>query len=247
MLSISNLSGGYSHMPVIHHLTFDVYPSEMVGLIGLNGAGKSTTIKHILGLLQPMEGKITLHDKTLEEDPSFFRRSIGYIPESPQFYEELTLWEHLELTAYAYDLTEEQLKDRGESLLNLFQMEKKRNWFPEVMSKGMKQKLMILSTFLIEPDFLIIDEPFIGLDPLAIQSLLQLLEQRKKRGTGILLSTHILNMAEKYCDRFLLLHNGEIFIQGTLDEIRTQLKQPNRSLEELFLLLTRSQQSDEII
>ncbi len=239
MLSVRNLTGGYSNIPLIHQLNFHVNPSEMVGLIGLNGAGKSTTIKHILGLLQPLEGTITIHGKTLEEDPSFFRKRLGYIPESPQFYEELTLWEHLALTAHAYDLTDEQLQERGEVLLKLFHMEKRRDWFPQMMSKGMQQKLMMITTFLIEPDFLLIDEPFMGLDPLAMQQLLQLLEHRKKRGTGILLSTHILEIAEKYCDRFLFLHHGKILIQGSLDEIRTQLNQPNSSLEALFLAITQ--------
>lgn len=240
MLSVKNLSGGYTQIPVIHHVHLDVKPKEMVGLIGLNGAGKSTTIKHILGLLKPKTGEITLEGKHLHQDPDFFRSRLAYIPETPQFYEELTLWEHLQLTAYAYGLTDDQLQKRADSLLHLFQMENKRDWFPSVFSKGMQQKLMILSAFLIEPDYLVIDEPFVGLDPLAIQSLLTLLQTSKEKGTGILLSTHILEMAEKYCDRFAFLHEGRVQLSGTLQEMRNEKSQPKASLEDLFMQITRS-------
>src|SRR5688572_14664501 len=130
MLSVQHITGGYSQIPVIHDIHFQVKPKEIVGLIGLNGAGKSTTIKHILGLLKPQQGEINIHGKTLEKDPAFFRSKIAYIPETPQFYDELNLWEHLELTAYAYNLSADQLTQRGENLLKLFQMENKRKWFP---------------------------------------------------------------------------------------------------------------------
>lgn len=244
MLSVQHVTGGYSRIPVIHDIDFQVKPREIVGLIGLNGAGKSTTIKHILGLLEPIQGEITIHGKTLDKDPTFFRSKIAYIPETPQFYDELNLWEHLELTAYAYDLSPKQLNKRGENLLKLFQMENKRKWFPSVFSKGMQQKLMIICALLIDPDFLIVDEPFIGLDPLAIRSLLHLLVEKKHQGTGILLSTHILGMAEQYCDRFLLLHEGTIQLQDTFEELKKQVGRPDLTLEDLFIQVTRSSSND---
>lgn len=240
MLSIKNLSGGYSHIPVIHQINMDVKPGEIVGLIGLNGAGKSTTLKHILGLLEPLEGQILLDGKYLQDDPAFFRSQIAYIPETPQFYEELTLWEHLQLTAYAYNLPEAQLHERSERLLHLFRMEKKRDWFPSVFSKGMQQKLMILTAFLVKPAYLIVDEPFVGLDPLAIQALLSLINEQKENGSGILLSTHILDKAEKYCHRFILLHHGQVQLDGTLQEMRAKMNLPDATLEELFIQSTRS-------
>ncbi|MCG6527812.1 ABC transporter ATP-binding protein, partial [Vibrio parahaemolyticus] len=141
---------------------------ELVGLIGLNGAGKSTTIKEIIGLLQPHTGKITINGLSLKEDPQAYRKQIGYIPETPSLYEELTLKEHIEVTAMAYDIPKDVALQRAERLLKTFRLENKLDWFPANFSKGMKQKVMVLCAFLIEPSLYIIDEPFLGLDPLAI-------------------------------------------------------------------------------
>lgn len=117
-------------------------------------------------------------------------------------------------------------------------MEKYKNWFPDTFSKGMQQKIMILCAFIIRPSLLIVDEPFVGLDPLAIQALLQLLEDSKRQGMGVLMSTHILTMAEKHCDRFVLLHEGKVRLSGTLAEMREQTDQPHATLEDLFLEMT---------
>jgi ABC-2 type transport system ATP-binding protein len=240
MLSIENLTGGYSlHQPVIHNISFELNPSEMVGLIGLNGAGKSTTIKHILGLLTPQSGSVTLDGKSLKEDPLAFRSRIAYIPEVPQFYNELTLWEHLELTALSFQLEPAIFQERANRLLEVFRMKKVKNWFPHTFSKGMQQKIMILCAFLVQPSILIVDEPFVGLDPLAIQTLLEFLTDCKQQGTGILMSTHILGTAEKYCDRFVLMHEGKVALKGTLPYIRKKLNRPTSSLEELFIEVAR--------
>lgn len=236
MLAIQNGTGGYSRAnPVIHNLTFQVNPGETVGLIGLNGAGKSTTMKHILGLMNLHSGSITIDGATLSDQPENFRSKIGYIPEMPLFYPELTLWEHLELTASAYGLSQEVFQERAKQLLQQFQMEKARNWFPDTFSKGMQQKIMILSTFLTECKYLIVDEPFVGLDPVAINELTSLLQQRKQKGAGILISTHILDMAEKLCDRYVCIHQGKIALSGTLEEMRLQAELPYATLHELFV------------
>jgi ABC-2 type transport system ATP-binding protein len=240
MLSIQQLTGGYSRQkPVIHDISLEVNTAEIVGLIGVNGAGKSTTIKHILGLLTPHQGLITVNGITLKEDPIHFRKQMAYIPETPQFYEELTLWEHLELTARAYQLSDQEFQERAQHLLKLFRMEKVVKWFPHTFSKGMQQKLMILCAFLVQPALLIVDEPFVGLDPLAIQTLVELLVKKKADGTAILMSTHILTMAEKYCDRFVLLHEGRIALHGTLEEMRAQADKPQATLEELFIHIAK--------
>src|SRR5699024_8237184 len=141
------------------------------GLIGLNGAGKSTTIKHILGLLRPHSGTIEVRGKTLKEDVEEYRRHLGYIPESPILYEELTLKEHIEMTAMEYGLTTEEVEKRKGPLLKRFRLEDKEDTFPSHFSKGMKQKVMLICAFIVEPDLYIIDEPFLGLDPLGIESL----------------------------------------------------------------------------
>ncbi|SFS95840.1 ABC transporter ATP-binding protein [Marininema halotolerans] len=236
MLDIKHVTGGYSPQhPVIHDISFSVKPGEMVGLIGLNGAGKSTTIKEILGFLQPTSGTISVDGLTLKEDPDRFKRHLAYIPETPYLYPELTLREHLELTAMAYSLEESQWRPRMDSLLEEFQMTKRLEWYPTTFSKGMRQKVMILCAFLIQPKLLIVDEPFIGLDPLAIHSLLNHMITLKNQGTGILLCTHVLATAEKHADRFVLLREGQIALQGTLSEMQTQAGLPTASLDDLFV------------
>ena len=150
-LTVKKLTGGYNQLPVLKDVDFQIADGEMVGLIGLNGAGKSTTIKEIIGLLQPQKGEIKIDDLTLEQDPEAYRKKIGYIPESPVLYEELTLREHLEVTAMAYDIDKKEAIKRSETLLKTFRLENRLDWFPANFSKGMKQKVMILCAFLVEP------------------------------------------------------------------------------------------------
>lgn len=238
-LTIEHLSGGYGQLPVLKDLNFEIKDGELVGLIGLNGAGKSTTIKEIIGLLQPQSGSITLNGMTLATDSENYRKQIGYIPETPALYEELTLKEHIEITAMAYDIPMEEAMQRADSLLKTFRLDNKLEWFPANFSKGMKQKVMVLCAFLIEPALYIIDEPFLGLDPLAINSLLELMGQMKNAGASILMSTHILATAEKYCDRFILLHEGKIRAQGTIDDLRQEFGLQDASLDEIYLSLTK--------
>ena len=139
----------------------------------------------------------------------------------------------------AYGLDKQSFEDKLAHLLKEFRMEKRLNWFPAHFSKGMKQKVMIMSAFLVDAQLLIIDEPFVGLDPLAINSLLALMKARQEEGTGILMSTHILATAEKYCDRFIIMHEGRIRAQGTLSELREQFGMPRADLDEIYLTVTR--------
>ncbi|AYW45787.1 ABC transporter ATP-binding protein [Tetragenococcus koreensis] len=237
-LRVENLTGGYNQIPVLKNLNFTLNDGEIVALIGLNGAGKSTTIKEIIGLLQPQQGRIELDGLTITKDPESYRSKIGYIPETPLLYEELTLKEHLEVTAMAYDIDPKEAQRRAEPLLKTFRLDQRLEWFPANFSKGMKQKVMVLCAFLIEPSLYIIDEPFLGLDPLAIHALLELMQAMKEQGSSILMSTHVLATAEKYCDRFIMLHNGEIRMQGTLEELRQAFNKPEASLDDLYLALT---------
>ncbi|MGM8366323.1 ABC transporter ATP-binding protein [Virgibacillus sp. W0181] len=239
LLHINQLVGGYSNKNVLHEISFNVYPREIVGLIGLNGAGKSTTIKHVIGLLQPKSGMVSINDETFRANRTAYRKQLAYIPEMPILYDELTLYEHLHLTAMAYGISEEDFKLRLPPLLQAFRMEKQLHWFPVHFSKGMRQKVMIMCAFLIEPPLYIVDEPFVGLDPLGIQSYLQLMEEMKANGAGVLMSTHILATAERYCDRFIIIHEGRIRADGTLDELRQHFQMPHSTLDDLYVELTK--------
>ncbi|MDN6217686.1 MAG: ABC transporter ATP-binding protein [Enterococcus sp.] len=241
-LVTEHVTGGYGHVPVLKDINFEVKNGEMIGLIGLNGAGKSTTIKNIIGLLTPQKGTIKVDELTLQQDPENYRKKIGYIPETPSLYEELTLREHIEVTAMAYGIPKEEAMQRAESLLKTFRLENRLDWFPVNFSKGMKQKVMVLCAFLIQPSLYIIDEPFLGLDPLAINALLELMVTMKEQGATILMSTHILATAEKYCDRFVVLHEGEVRALGTLQELQQEFNLPGSSLDEIYIALTKEKE-----
>ncbi|GAB2478880.1 ABC transporter ATP-binding protein [Alkalibacterium psychrotolerans] len=233
-LTVQSLTGGYTRVPVLKNISFNIKDGELIGLIGLNGAGKSTTIKHIMGLLNPFEGTIEIDGLTISEQPEAYRRKIGFIPETPLLYEELTLKEHIEMTIMAYDLDSTVSWSRATALLKMFRLTDRLDWFPTDFSKGMKQKVMIVSAFIIEPSLFIIDEPFLGLDPLAIRDLIHLMEKRKEEGASLLMSTHVLANAERICDRFIVMHEGQIFAVGTLSDLREHFKMPEASLEEMY-------------
>ncbi|MBO9128726.1 ABC transporter ATP-binding protein [Bacillus sp. 165] len=241
LLQIQHLTGGYTKKPVLQDISFSINKGELVGLIGLNGAGKSTTIKHIIGLMEPKEGTITINGQMFTQNPTSYRAAFTYIPETPVLYEELTLEEHLKLTAMAYGVKEEEYAKRVEQLITEFRMKNRMKWFPSHFSKGMKQKVMIMCAFLVQPSLYIIDEPFVGLDPLGIQSLLQLMQQMKEQGAGILMSTHILATAERYCDSFIILHNGQVRAKGTLQELQQQFSMPNATLDDIYIELTKEE------
>ena len=245
LLEIKDLVGGYTKTPVLKGISFDIQPNELVGLIGLNGAGKSTTIKHIIGLMEPKGGSIAINGKTISEDLDGYRKEFTYVPETPILYDELTLEEHLRLTAMAYGIEEKFFKERVDVLLKEFHMEKRMKWFPAHFSKGMKQKVMIMCAFLVQPSLYIVDEPFMGLDPLGIQSLLDLMTKVKESGAGILMSTHILATAERYCDSFIILHNGEIRANGNLEHLREQFSMPGATLDDIYIQLTKEENRHE--
>lgn len=233
-LKVSQLTGGYTNTPVIKDVSFEVGDGEIVGLIGLNGAGKSTTIKHIMGLMTPFSGAIEVDNLTLTADPIAYRKKITFIPETPLVYRNLTLKEHLEITAMAYDIPYETLMKRAVPLLELFRLDERLNWFPSDFSKGMMQKVMIIIALVTEPDLLVVDEPFIGLDPIAIWDFEQLLAERKAMGNSILMSTHVLSNAENMCDSFVILHDGVVHAKGTVEELAHQFNMPNADLETIY-------------
>ena len=208
---------------------FPSKPGELVGLIGPNGAGKSTTIKAILGLLADFTGEVTFGGS---------KKNYAYIPEQPILYDELTFWEHLELAASAYEMDRDEFVSKADGLVKRFRLQEVKHHLPSSFSKGMQQKIMLILGFLVEPDLYVVDEPFVGLDPRATKDLLVLLEEERKRGAGVLMSTHVLDTAEKICDRFILLDQGSIVAHGNLRQIQQQCGLPDASLFDCFHSLT---------
>ncbi|MDR6551548.1 ABC transporter ATP-binding protein [Paenibacillus qinlingensis] len=226
VLGVHIEQAGYDEVPdIIKGIDFTVKQGELVGLLGPNGAGKSTTIKSILGLLKDFKGKISFMGET---------KSYAYIPEHPILYDELTLWEHMEFAASVYELDRTVFLERADDLLHRFRLLDEKHQLPGKFSKGMQQKIMLILGFLNKPDVYIVDEPFIGLDPKAIKDFIGMLEEERKRGAGILMSTHVLDTAERICSSFVLLSGGRLVANGTLQDIQQQCDMPDATLFDCF-------------
>jgi len=260
-LAVVIRSAGYeAGKPVIRDVRFAVEAGKLVGLIGPNGAGKSTTIKSVLGLLAWVDGDIrfggetgrsgasaqpgeSAHSGASGQSGGTSRSGTGryaYVPEQPVFYEYFTLWEHLRLAASAFGLAEEAFAPRAERLLERFRLLDHRHELPAKFSKGMQQKMMLAIGLMLEPDLYIVDEPFIGLDPHAVRDLLDMLEEERRRGAGILMSTHVLDTAERIADSFVLMDGGTVVAQGGLDDVRKQAGLGKEApLFDCFLELTK--------
>ncbi|MBD3108932.1 ABC transporter ATP-binding protein [Bacillus sp. AGMB 02131] len=225
LLTVHIEQAGYTANEIkLSEIDFTIEKGALVGLIGANGAGKSTTIKSILGLMPYMEGKISKEEGI----------AISYLPESPVFYDELTLQEHIDFIVSVEQMSDLQVEEQVNPLLKLFKMDKHVHQLPHTYSKGMQQKAMIILAFMTKPNILIIDEPFIGLDPIATRSLLELITKEREKGTGILMSTHVLDTAEKVCDSFVLIDSGRQIATGTLAQLQEQCGNSNLSLFDCY-------------
>lgn len=244
-LQLNNVTAGYTKVPVITDITFDVNPGEICGLIGLNGAGKSTTIKTIIGQLTPFSGRVEVEKLSILENQRGYRQSIAVIPESPVLYEELTFREHIEFVARSYNQMNEETMAHAMELVEAFRLTKQLDWFPAYFSKGMKQKVLIVCALMLDVPVYVVDEPFLGLDPLGIRTLLQVLKEKKEKGASILMSTHVLDTAEKYCDRFIVLHEGKVIAQGDIEGLRATSNIEETSLEEIYFALTTGDDAHE--
>ena len=244
-LQLNNVTAGYTKVPVITDITFDVNPGEICGLIGLNGAGKSTTIKTIIGQLTPFSGRVEVEKLSILENQRGYRQSIAVIPESPVLYEELTFREHIEFVARSYNQMNEETMAHAMELVEAFRLTKQLDWFPAYFSKGMKQKVLIVCALMLDVPVYVVDEPFLGLDPLGIRTLLQVLKEKKEKGAAILMSTHVLDTAEKYCDRFIVLHEGKVIAQGDIEGLRVTSNIEETSLEEIYFALTTGDDAHE--
>jgi ABC-2 type transport system ATP-binding protein len=235
-LSVKNLSGGYGQTKILNDVSFEVPNGSAVALIGLNGSGKTTIINHLINFLKPSQGQIVLNDANSINDAQAYQEQIAYIPEVPIIYEDLTLQEHLEVVMKAYNLPDQNWQE-ALRLLEIFRLEDKLSWFPVDFSKGMKQKVMIVSALMTNAKLLIVDEPFIGLDPLAVENLVTEIKNKKAKGVSVLLSTHVTNSAEKFVDQFVLIDRGSIKTTGKVKEI---LKFADaKTIDDLYLKLAK--------
>lgn len=234
-LQVIKLSGGYFNQCLLKDLTFQVNKGEIIGLLGLNGAGKSTLFKALIKQLPHFDGQVKINQYSINENSENYLKQITYLPERPLFYPELTLWEHIELLKRLNDLPKASL-EQAEYLLKEFRLENMKDRKPYYFSKGMQQKVMIIQTLLQDTPVLLLDEPFSGLDPLAVYTLRKHLLREKADGKIVILTTHLLHEAEQICDDYLWLKDGELIAYEVINKKCKEKNQP-ASLEELYLCL----------
>lgn len=238
MLEVQNLFKKYGKQNAVNDITFDLQGGEVVGLLGPNGAGKSTTMKCIVGLLRKTSGEIRIggYDHLSIEA----KRLFSYIPETPYVYDLLTVEEHLQFVAQAYGVRE--WKAKGHELLETYDLQDKAKKLGKDLSKGMRQKVSICCALLPDPQVLFFDEPMIGLDPKAIRNTKRIFRELKEAGKTILVSTHLIDSVETIADRIMILKNGNIIGNDTLDNLKQTFEQgESGTLEDIFLELTKDE------
>ena len=232
MLRIENLTKTYGEKRAVDNLSLHIAPGEIYGFIGHNGAGKTTTLKAVVGILQFDKGEVFIKGESIRKNPLACKQKIAYIPDNPDLYEFMTGIKVLNFIADIFGVPEEKRQERIRKYADLFEMTENLAQPIASYSHGMKQKLAIISAWIHEPKLIIMDEPFVGLDPKAAHILKQMMREICDEGGAIFFSTHVLEVAEKLCDKVAIIRNGQLIQSGTMQEVKG-----DDSLEEVFLEL----------
>ena len=232
MLNIEHLTKRYGEKTAVDDLSLHIRPGEIFGFIGHNGAGKSTTIKSAVGILPFDEGKITVCGKDLREQPVACKRDLAYIPDNPDMYDYMSGIKYLNFIADVFGIPAEIRQERIRRVADAFELTNELGNPISSYSHGMKQKLAVISAWLHEPKLIVMDEPFVGLDPKAAHCLKEMMREHCDRGGAIFFSTHVLEVAEKLCDMVAIIKQGRLVKVGTMAEVKG-----DDSLEEVFLEL----------
>ncbi|WP_407270452.1 ABC transporter ATP-binding protein [Radiobacillus sp. PE A8.2] len=251
MLTVEGLEKSFKDKQALKGISFDVRKGEIMAILGPNGAGKSTTIRNIMGIMYPDKGSITFKNNTGNEIP---RHKIGYLPEERGLYKNVKV---MDILLYLADLKDYPLKKARESALEYlktFDLEGKENTSVEELSKGMGQKVQFIGSILHEPELLILDEPFSGLDPVSQELFKEEIRNLANNGTAILISSHQMNLIEEMCDRLFMIQRGEKVIYGTLDDVKTEYAnfkctiygQNDRAILESIPQVLRVEQKDDV-
>lgn len=232
MLNIQHLTKAYGDKKAVDDLSLHIAPGEIYGFIGHNGAGKTTTFKSIVGILQFDSGEITIDGISIKADPLACKRKIAYIPDNPDLYEFMTGIQYLNFIADIFGVSANDRQRRIRKYADLFELTDDLAQSIAAYSHGMKQKLAIISAWIHEPRLVIMDEPFVGLDPKASHLLKGMMREKCDMGGAIFFSTHVLEVAEKLCDKVAIIKGGQLIRSGTMDEVKG-----DDSLEDVFLEL----------
>ncbi len=232
MLKIEHLTKTYGDKKAVDDLTLHIGAGEIYGFIGHNGAGKTTTIKSCCGILQFDKGEIYIDGVSIKEDPLGCKRKMAYIPDNPDIYNFMSGIKYLNFIADVYEVSESDRNARIKKYADMFELTDDLAQPVSAYSHGMKQKLVIISALIHEPKLMILDEPFVGLDPKASYEVKEIMRDMCSKGSAIFFSTHVLDVAEKLCDKIAIIKNGRLVISGPTDEVRG-----DEALESVFLEL----------
>ena len=264
MIVCQNLTKRFGALTAVDNMNLQVREGELFGFLGPNGAGKTTTIKMMIGLLRPTSGTAVIGGYDIQQYPLQAKSILGYIPDNPYLYEKLTGREYLDFMADLYSVTHQDRARRIDDLLRLFELEEKGNDLVQGYSRGMRQKIALAGALIHTPKVIFLDEPTVGLDPKSARTMKDILRELCRRGTTVFISTHILDIAERMCDRVAIVNRGHLIAQGTMEELRMAVAtgrsaQRNgglaadngnvdkRSLEDIFLELTGDPEEADLI
>jgi len=245
MFEVRSLTKRYRRIPAVENVSFSIRPGEVLGYMGPNGSGKSTTVRMITGLIEPTSGEILYRGRDVRDDWPSFQRRIGYVPEEPHLYPQLTGREYLQLVGRLRGLPRPVLEARMDEMLHLFSLWEDRHSPLSSYSKGMRQKILLSAALLHNPEFLILDEPFSGLDVNTALMLRALVKALAEEGRMILYSSHELDVVEKVCSSVIILRKGRIVAWDAVERLRDLMNQP--SLEGVFAQLTEPEDPGRVV
>ena len=246
-VDVSNVSKSFGNRQAITNVTFSVRGGEVVGLLGPNGSGKSTLMKTIVGIIKPDAGSIHVLGTDVASDPVAIKRMIGYVPEAPRLYEFLSGVEYLDFVADIHGLAKGERQERILEFLKALDLEGRENELIHGYSQGMKQKLAITAALLHHPRVLILDEPLNALDPRSARIVKEVLHRFRDNNVPTIFSTHVLEIADAICDRIIIMDGGRVVAEGTAQELKTKAGSGGSTLEDIFLKLTGTSDTQDII
>lgn len=233
MIAFQQVTKKYGDKVALKGLNLTIQTGEIFGFLGHNGAGKSTTIKSLVSVIEPTSGQIFVDGQDLSANRLAIKQRIGYVPDTPDLFLQLSAGEYWDLIAAAYEMTNEKKQERLEELAGLFDMLEHQEEAIGSFSHGMRQKTIVIGALLPDPDIWVLDEPMTGLDPQAAYDLKELMRQHAARGNTVIFSTHVLDTAQQMCDELAILKKGELIYNGNTDDLLAQ--SPGESLEAIYL------------
>lgn len=239
IITIRNLFKNYGSKQVLKGINLDIYPGQVIGYIGPNGAGKSTTVKILCGLISDYQGEVKVRGIDVKDDPVKAKSLIGYVPELAELYEVLTPFEFLTFIGELYSMPERVINERISGIMNVFGMEGNLHQRMDSFSKGMKQKVLIASGIMHNPEIIILDEPLSGLDANSVIIIKELISSLAREGKTIFYCSHMMDIVEKVSDHIVLIHEGQVIANGSFEELQEQ--RGNDSLEKIFSDLTSTE------